>query len=74
MTPAATNRLELLAAHEALEELAQEYPIHAGVVKLRYFAGMTIEETSQAPGMTISVAKRYGTFSRAWLLNEIGGE
>jgi RNA polymerase sigma factor (TIGR02999 family) len=65
---------QLLAVHEALDKLAQEHPIHAEVVKLRYFAGMTIEETSQALGITISVAKKYWTFSRAWLLNEIEGE
>jgi RNA polymerase sigma factor (TIGR02999 family) len=65
---------QLLAVHEALNKLAREYPVHAEVVKLRYFAGMTNEEASQALGITISIAKKYWTFSRAWLLNEIEGE
>jgi len=65
---------QLLAVHEALNKLAQEYPVHAEVVKLRYFGGMTNEEASQALGITISIAKKHWTFSRAWLLNEIEGE
>jgi RNA polymerase sigma factor (TIGR02999 family) len=65
---------QLLAVHEALDKLALEYPVHAEVVKLRYFAGMTNEEVSQVLGITVSMAKKYWTFSRAWLLNEIEGE
>jgi RNA polymerase sigma factor (TIGR02999 family) len=65
---------QLLAVHEALDKLAREYPVHAEVVKLRYFVGMTNEEASQVLGITISIAKKYWTFSRAWLLHEIEGE
>jgi DNA-directed RNA polymerase specialized sigma24 family protein len=46
---------ELLAAHEVLDSFAKEYPVQAEVVKLRYFAGMTNEETAQvllAPGFS----------------------
>ncbi len=65
---------ELFAVHEALDKFSREHPVHAEVVKLRYFTGMTNEEVSQALGITVSVAKKYWTFSRAWLLNEIEGE
>ena len=65
---------QLLAVHEALDKLALEYPIQAELVKLRYFAGMTNEEVSQVLGISVSTAKKYWTFSRAWLVNEIEGE
>jgi len=60
-----------LAVHEALDKLARKHPVQAEVVKLRYFAGMTNEEVSQLLGISISTAKNYWTFSRAWLFNEI---
>jgi RNA polymerase sigma factor (TIGR02999 family) len=62
---------QLLAVNEALEKLALEHPVQADLVKLRYFAGLTNEEVSQVMGISISTAKNYWTFSRAWLLNEI---
>lgn len=62
---------QLLAMNEALEKLALEHPIQAELVKLRYFAGLTNEEVSEVMGISVSTAKNYWTFSRAWLLNEI---
>jgi RNA polymerase sigma factor (TIGR02999 family) len=62
---------QLLAIDEALEKLALEHPIQAELVKLRYFAGLTNEEVSGVMGISVSTAKNYWTFSRAWLLNEI---
>ena len=62
---------QLLALNEALENFALEYPVQAELVKLRYFAGLTNEEASQVMGVSVSTAKNYWTFSRAWLLNEI---
>jgi len=62
---------ELLAVHEALEELAKEYPIQAEVVKLRYFGGQTNEETAQLLGISITTVKNYWAFARAWLLQQI---
>src|SRR5258706_5743502 len=70
--PAAED--QLLAVHEALDKLALKHPKQAELVKLRYFAGMTIEEVSQVMGISISTAKNYWTFSRVWLLNEIEGK
>jgi RNA polymerase sigma factor (TIGR02999 family) len=64
----------LLAVDEALEKLARLYPIQADLVKLRYFAGMTNEEVADTLGISVSTAKNYWTFSRAWLLHEIEGE
>jgi RNA polymerase sigma factor (TIGR02999 family) len=65
---------QLLAVNEALGKLALEHPVQAELVKLRYFAGLTNEEVSQVLGISVSTAKNYWTFSRAWLLNEIEGK
>jgi RNA polymerase sigma factor (TIGR02999 family) len=69
--PAADD--QVLAVNEALEKLALEHPVQADLVKLRYFAGLTNEEVSEVMGISVSTAKNYWTFSRAWLLNEIEG-
>lgn len=62
---------QLLAVNEALDKFATEHPTQAELVKLRYFAGLTNEEIAQVMGISVSTAKNYWTFSRAWLLNEI---
>jgi RNA polymerase sigma factor (TIGR02999 family) len=64
---------QLLVVNEALEKLTLEHPVQADLVKLRYFAGLTNEEISEVMGISVSTAKNYWTFSRAWLLNEIEG-
>src|SRR5712692_1136389 len=65
---------QLLAVNEALDKFAVEHPVQAELVKLRYFAGLTNEEVSQVLAISLSTAKNYWTFSRAWLLNEIESE
>ena len=65
---------QLLAMNEALEKLALEHPVKADLVKLRYFAGLTNEEVSEVLKISVSTAKNYWAFSRAWLLNEIESE
>lgn len=62
---------QLLAVHEVLDRLALEHPVQAEVVKLRYFAGMTNEETAQVLDISPSTAKNYWTFARTWILHEI---
>ena len=64
---------ELLAVHEALDELAREYPVQAEVVKLRYFGGHKNEEIAQILGVSISTVKNYWAFARAWLVQHIRG-
>jgi RNA polymerase sigma factor (TIGR02999 family) len=63
---------DLLALNEALERLAVESPNRAELVKLRYFAGLTIEEAAAAMNISIATAKRYWTYSRAWLYHAVG--
>ena len=62
---------QLLAIHEALDKLAVKDKTKAELVKLRYFMGMTIEETAQLLGISEPTAKRHWTYARAWLYNEV---
>ena len=65
------NDDQLLAVDEALEQLAAAHPIEAQVVKLRYFVGLTHEETADALGISVRTAKNYWAYSRAWLFHAI---
>jgi RNA polymerase sigma factor (TIGR02999 family) len=58
---------EMLAVHEALDQLAAEDPQAADLVKLRYFAGMSMPEAAAALEMPQRSAERLWTFARAWL-------
>jgi RNA polymerase sigma factor (TIGR02999 family) len=58
---------ELLALHEALDRLAAAHPEKAAVVKLRYFAGLTADQTAEALGISSSTVDRHWTYARAWL-------
>ena len=62
---------DLLALDEALEQLAERHPDKAQLVKLRYFAGLTIEEASQAMNISTATAERYWSFARAWLYRQM---
>ena len=75
---AGDRRLEIsvLTIHEALERFAVEFPRHAAVVELRFFGGLTAEETSEvlrANGETASsrTVERDWTFAKAWLQGAI---
>ena len=61
----------MLADNDALEKLAAEDTVKAELVKLRYFAGLTIEEAAQVLGISAPTAKRWWTYARAWLYREM---
>lgn len=63
---------DLLALDGALEKLSQQDSNKAELVKLRFFAGLTIEQSASILGLSTATAKRYWAFARAWLLQEIG--
>jgi RNA polymerase sigma factor (TIGR02999 family) len=65
---------DLLALEEALQRLAAEDATVAGVVKLRYFAGLTIEETAATLGISVRTANRHWAFARAWLYQQLSGQ
>jgi RNA polymerase sigma factor (TIGR02999 family) len=62
---------DLEALDEALNRLAEKDPVKADLVKLRHFAGLTIEESAQALGISMTTANRYWRYARAWLHQEI---
>ena len=65
---------ELLALDEVLTRLEEKWPDKAMVVKLKYFAGMTIPEASQALKISTATAERHWRFARAWLRNQLTHE
>jgi RNA polymerase sigma factor (TIGR02999 family) len=64
---------DLLALDEALAKLAREDPVKADLVKLRYFAGLTLEQAAQALDISRATASRYWSYVQAWLFDEIDG-
>jgi RNA polymerase sigma factor (TIGR02999 family) len=65
---------ELLALDEALDTLAKEDPGRAELVKLLFFAGLSLEEAAASLGISKTSAHRQWTFARAWLYRAIGAE
>lgn len=63
--------IEVLALHEALERFEQTDRIAAEVVKLRYYAGLTIPQAAEALGISSTTADRYWAYARAWLHTEL---
>jgi RNA polymerase sigma factor (TIGR02999 family) len=61
----------LLDLNEALERLAQRCPREADLVKLRYFAGLTLEEAAATMGISVATASRYWAYARAFLQKAI---
>lgn len=66
-----SNDEELLEVHDALDELAREEPVVAELVKLRFFAGLKIDEAALALGISKSTAIRHWQYARAWLFDAI---
>jgi RNA polymerase sigma factor (sigma-70 family) len=55
----------------ALEDLARLEPRHARIVELRFFGGLTIEETAEVVGVSPATVKRDWMIARAWLYREL---
>ncbi len=73
--PAAEPDDDVLALDEALARLAAEAPDKAELVKLRYFAGLTLEQAAACQGVSLATAKRRWAVARAWLYDALrGGE
>jgi RNA polymerase sigma factor (TIGR02999 family) len=68
LAPAMTPPVEdLLSIDEALTALAAEDPQKAELVKLRFYAGLTLEEAAECIGVSRATASRYWAYARAWL-------
>ncbi len=68
---AGAGGVDVLALHDALEELARLDPVQARVVELRYFSGLNIEETAEAMDISPATVKREWAVARAWLRREL---
>ena len=71
--PAGTPPEDLLALDEALEQLTQLDPVAAQLVKLRYFAGLSVEQAAATLQLATATAYRHWTFARAWLHSQVAG-
>src|SRR5215203_2419681 len=71
---AESNNLDLIALDDALNRLAKMDEQQAKIVELRYFGGLTIEETSEVMGIAPATIKRDWNLTKAWLYRELGGE
>lgn len=65
------QNLDLIALDSALTELEALEPAHAKVVELRYFGGLTVDETAEAMGISPATVKRHWTLAKAWLLRAL---
>jgi RNA polymerase sigma factor (TIGR02999 family) len=65
---------QILAVHDALSRLEEQFPDKAEVVKLRYFAGLSNAEAAEAMGVGPATAQRYWQFARTWLFQELNNE
>lgn len=66
--------IEVLALDEALDGLARIDARKSRVVELRYFGGLTIEESAEVLGVSVDTAKRDWRMARAWLMAELTGK
>ena len=70
----ATRSEELLALDEALERLAVQDPVKSRIVELRYFGGLTVDETAQFLELSQRKVEREWTMAKAWLYRALSGE
>ena len=63
--------LDLLALDEALKRLAEHDPVKAKLVELRYFGGLSIEETADVLNISHATVERSWKFARAWLRTQL---
>jgi RNA polymerase sigma factor (TIGR02999 family) len=64
---------DLLALDDALTRLASHDHVKAELVKLRYYAGLSVEEAGRALGISRATAARYWDYARSWLYSELRG-
>ena len=66
-----TPSLDLIAVDDALSRLSETEPAKAELVKLRFFAGLTMPEAAAALNISLATAERYWTFAKSWLYAEL---
>ena len=74
LQPAANQpAIDLLALDAALARLAELDPEQARIVELRFFGGLSVEETAEAMSISPATVKRHWAIAKAWLLRELEG-
>lgn len=68
------SAVDVLALDEALTRLAERDAVRANLVKLRFFAGLTMPEAAKVLGVSLATAERYWTFARTWLYAELADD
>ncbi|HEU5132014.1 MAG TPA: ECF-type sigma factor, partial [Pyrinomonadaceae bacterium] len=72
--PAKEQDLDVVALDEALTRLAEIDEQQSRVVELRFFSGLTVEETAEVMGISPATVKRDWSMAKAWLHREVSGE
>jgi DNA-directed RNA polymerase specialized sigma24 family protein len=73
LLPLVYDAQEVLALHEALEQLAAHDPVKAKLVEMRFFAGLTLEQAAECLGIAPRTADRAWRYARAWLYAAMAG-
>jgi RNA polymerase sigma factor (TIGR02999 family) len=73
LLPLAGPNADVLAVHEALEQLTQQDPQTAELVKLHFFAGIPLEQAAELLGLSARTAYRNWNYARAWLFRRLDG-
>jgi RNA polymerase sigma factor (TIGR02999 family) len=71
MTVPGGNNIDLVRLEDALQELARIDEQQSRIVELRFFTGLSIEETAEVVGVSPRTVKRDWTMARAWLFREL---
>lgn len=66
-----TDPAALLVINEVLDDFAREDPAKAELVRLRFFAGLSLAQAAQTLGLSLATAKRWWAFARAWLYRRL---
>ena len=64
----------MIALHEVLDQFAALAPARAELVKLRFFAGLTMPEVAATLNISLATAERWWLYARTWLYAALGGE
>lgn len=67
-----SNSDQILALDDGIQRLDRESPTAASVVRLRFYAGLSVEETAEALGVSPRTVHREWTYARAWLFRLLG--
>jgi DNA-directed RNA polymerase specialized sigma24 family protein len=65
---------DILALDEALSRLAYHDPVKAEVVRLRFFAGLTVPEVAESLEFSLATVERHWTYARTWRYAEVGDQ